>query len=247
MKVSKPLSDRGWKEIASDNKVKDNGLQKALEKLAKVADDAHDEAAKALSEVIRLAQALKKDRAVAAMAEVVKVLGSMIDAAEDAAKLVEKDQAEQEKKQKAAQKAQAAAEARKKKDDDDEEADAEDEDDDETSELLTTKFKPLLKLVQKGDKLYTLVAKSGKKVVIMLSRKPIPPARRRILAEALGGGSTKYYPGTCSLDAGVVTFHLSAEVAGLTKLVKLALLEQSGIRVNKVLCRGEDGEDNEDD
>ncbi len=247
MKVSKALSDRGWKDLTSDNKVKDNGLQKALEKLGKVADDAHDEAAKALAEVTKLAQALKKDRAVAAMAEVVKYLGSMIDAAEDAAKLVEKDQAEQEKKQKAEQKAQAAAEARKKKDDD-EEADDEDEDeeDDETSELLTTKFKPLLKLVQKGNTLQTLVAKSGKKVVIMLSRKPIPPARRRILSEALGGGSTKYYPGTCSLEAGVVTFHLSAEVAGLTKLVKLALLEQSGIRINKVLCRGEDGEDNED-
>ncbi|MBL8363146.1 MAG: hypothetical protein JNN18_21850 [Rubrivivax sp.] len=246
MKVSKALSDRGWKDVTSDNKVKDNGLQKALEKLAKVADDAHDEAAKALSEVTKLAQALKKDRAVAAMAEVVKYLGSMIDAADAAAKLVEKDQAAQEKKQKA----QAAADAKKKKKDEEEDAAAEDEEDgedDETSELLTTKFKPLLKLVQKGDKLYTLVAKSGKKVVIMLSRKPIPPARRRILSEALGGGSTKYYPGTCSLEAGVVTFHLSAEVAGLTKLVKLALLEQSGIRVNKVVCRGEDGEDNEDD
>lgn len=247
MKVSKALSDRGWKDVASDNKVKDNGLQKALEKLAKVADDAHDDAAKALSEVSRLAQSLKKDRAVAAMAEVVKYLASMIDAAEDAAKLVEKDQAEQQKKRKAEQKAQAAAEARRQKEDDDEEADDEDEEDDETSELLTTKFKPLLKLVQKGTTMQTLVAKSGKKVVIMLSRKPIPPARRRILSEALGGGSTKYYPGTCSLEAGVVTFHLSAEVAGLTKLVKLALLEQSGIRINKVLCRGEDGEDNEDD
>jgi hypothetical protein len=244
MKVSKALSDRGWKEVASDNKVKDNGLQKALEKLPKIDDEAHDDATKALSEVSKLAQALKKDRAVAAMAEVVKYLGSMLDAAEDALKLVEKDQAAQEKKQKA----QAAADARKKKDEEDAEAEGEDdEEDDETSELLTTKFKPLLKLVQKGNRLYTLVAKAGKKVVIMLSRKPIPPARRRILAEALGGGSTKYYPGTCSLEAGVVTFHLSAEVAGLTKLVKLALLEQSGIRINKVVCRGEDGEDNEDD
>ena len=244
MKVSKALSDRGWKEIASDNKVKDNGLQKALEKLPKIDDEAHDDATKALSEVSKLAQALKKDRAVAAMAEVVKYLGSMLDAAEDALKLVEKDQAAHEKKQKA----QAAADARKKKDEEDAEAEGEDdEEDDETSELLTTKFKPLLKLVQKGNTLQTLVAKSGKKVVIMLSRKPIPPARRRILSEALGGGSTKYYPGTCSLEAGVVTFHLSAEVAGLTKLVKLALLEQSGIRINKVVCRGEDGEDNEDD
>lgn len=244
MKISRALSDRGWREIASDNKVKDNGLQKALERLPKIDEEAHDDATKALSEVSKLAQALKKDRAVAAMADVVKYLGAMLDAADDAMKLVQKDQAAQQKKQKA----QAAADA-KKKDDEDAGADDEDEEDedDESSDLLTTKFKPLLKLVQKGNTLQTLVAKSGKKVVIMLSRKPIPPARRRILSEALGGGSTKYYPGTCSLDAGVVTFHLSAEVAGLTKLVKLALLEQSGIRINKVLCRGEDGEDNEDD
>lgn len=46
--------------------------------------------------------------------------------------------------------------------------------------MLTTKLKPLLKLVAKGRTMHALLAKSGKQVVVMLSRKPIPPARRKI-------------------------------------------------------------------
>ena len=95
--------------------------------------------------------------------------------------------------------------------------------------------------------MHTLVAKSGKKVVVMLSRKPIPPARRKMLAEQLGGGSTKYYPGVCSLEAGATTFALKSEVAGMAKLVKVALLEQTGLRLNKLKCRGDDGEDADED
>ncbi len=87
--------------------------------------------------------------------------------------------------------------------------------------------------------MHALLAKSGKQVVVMLSRKPIPPARRKMLAEQLGGGSTKYYPGTCSLESGATTFALKAEVAGMSKLVKTALLQQTGLRMNKIKCRGE--------
>jgi hypothetical protein len=49
------------------------------------------------------------------------------------------------------------------------------------------------------------------------------------------------------LEAGVTTFTLAAEVAGLSKLVKLALLEQTGLRINKLKCRGEDGDDDDED
>jgi peptidoglycan hydrolase-like protein with peptidoglycan-binding domain len=40
---------------------------------------------------------------------------------------------------------------------------------------------------------------------------------------------------------------LKAEVAGMSKLIKAALLEQTGLRLNKVKCRGEDGDDDDDD
>ena len=63
----------------------------------------------------------------------------------------------------------------------------------------------------------------------------------------MGGGSTKYYPGHCYLVAGATSFVLKAEVAGMSKLVKLALLEQTGLRLNKIKCRGEDGDDDDED
>ena len=95
--------------------------------------------------------------------------------------------------------------------------------------------------------MHALLAKSGKRVVVLMSPKPISPSRRKLLAEELGGGSTKYYPGHCSLEAGAMTFVLKAEVAGMSKLVKAALLGQTGLRLNKVKCRGEDGDDNDED
>ena len=52
----------GWKDLASKNKLKDNGLAKSLEKLKRVGDDDHDDQAKILEEVVRLVAALKKER-----------------------------------------------------------------------------------------------------------------------------------------------------------------------------------------
>ena len=241
---SKQLTDTGWKTICTKNKVKDNGLLKALEKLKKVDDEEKpDDAAKILAEVEKIALALKKDKTVAALDEVVEYLEEMLDALETTGRALEKAKAEAHKAAKAAATAEKKAAAKAKDANEDED---EDEEDTASRELLTIKQLPLLKLVQKGQRLETLIAKSGKKVVVMLSRKVIPPARRRMLSEHLGGGSTKYYPGVCNLEAGTVTFTLSAEVAGLTKLVKAALLAQTGLRVNKVKCRGDDGDDAED-
>jgi hypothetical protein len=235
----KQLSDAGWKDVATKNKVKDNGLLKLLGDLKKVGDDQHDEALKALDEVLKLAAQLKKDKSVAAAPAVVKYIGEMAGAAESMAREVGKAKAEQQKAVKLRAEAEQKAAAKKEEDDDD--------DEEESPELLTTKLKPLLRLVAKGETMHTLMAKSGKRVVVMLSRKPIAPTRRKMLAEQLGGGSTKYYPGHCSLEAGATTFVLKAEVAGMSKLIKAALLEQTGLRLNKVKCRGEDGDDDDED
>ena len=232
---SKLLSDAGWKDVAGKAKVKDNGLLKSLEKLKRLGDDDHDETTKVLDEIGKLAGVLKKDKAVAATPAVSKYVADMLADVQAASRDVAKAKAEHDKEQKAKADAEKKAAAKKADDDDD--------GDDESPELLTSKMKPLLKLVAKGETMHALVAKSGKKVVVLLSRKPIPPARRKMLAEELGGGSTKYYPGTCSLEAGETTFALKSEVAGMAKLMKIALLEQTGLRVNKLKCRGEDGDD----
>lgn len=239
---AKVLSDAGWKDVVAKNKVKDNGLQKALERLKRVPDDDHGEVEKILDELAKLIAQLKKDKAVAAIQAVVKYLAEMLASVESTQREAAKAKAEHEKVQKAKAEAEkkAAAEAARKGDDEEDEEEA-------GSDLLTEKLKPLLKMVAKGDRMHALVAKSGKQVKVLLSRKPIPPARRKLLAEALGGGSTKYYPGHCMLESGVTTFTLAAEVAGLSKLVKLALLEQTGLRINKLKCRGEDGDDDDED
>ena len=240
MSNAKFLSDSGWKDIAAKNNVKDNGLLKVLAEFKRLGDDKHDDALKLLDEALKLAGQLKKDKKTAPAAG--KYLDELVAAAETAAREVAKAKAEADKtakaKAEAEKKAQADA-AKKADDDDDEEA--------ESPELLTTKLKPLLRLVAKGETMHALVAKSGKQVVVMLSRKPIPPARRKMLAEQLGGGSTKYYPGHCGLEAGATTFVLKAEVAGMSKLVKRALLAQTGLRVNKVKCRGDGGDDDDGD
>jgi hypothetical protein len=118
------------------------------------------------------------------------------------------------------------------------------ENEEETIELLSTKMLPLLKLAMKGESMHALVASAGKEVAVMLSRKPIPPARRRLLAERLdASGGVKFLSGHCALDpeTRATTFVLLAEVAGMAKKLKRALLKQTGLKVNKVSCRGADG------
>jgi hypothetical protein len=240
---SKTLNDSTWKEVLGKNKgVKDNGLLKALGEIKKLEDDDHAGAHSVLKQVQKLISQLKKSKEVTAAPAVLKSLTDLATAADAAAREVAKAQAEADKagkaKAEADKKTQAAAAKNATEDDDEEDA---------SPELLTTKLKPLLKMVAKGEQMNALLAKSGKQVVVMLSRKPIPPARRKMLADQLGGGSTKFYPGHCSLEAGAVTFVLKAEVAGLSKLIKLALLNQTGLRLNKIKCRGEDGDDDDTD
>ncbi len=236
---SKVLNDSAWKDVLAKNKgLKDNGLQKALAEFKKLGDDEFDDAQKILAQVQKLVAQLKKSKEIAAVPAADKFLVELTKAADTAERDVAKDKAEADKKAKAKADAdkKAKAAAAKKTDD-------EDDDEEDTPDLLTTKLKVLLRLVARGERMHALLGKSGKKVVVMLSRKPIPPARRKMLADELGGGSTKYYPGHCSLEAGATTFVLKAEVAGMSKLVKLALMDQTGLRVNKVKCRGEDGDD----
>ncbi len=219
---SKALSDAGWKDIATKNKVKDNGLLKALVKLGKLDEDEHDDALKTLAEVLKLAAPLQKEEAAVAAAG--KYLAELIDAADLAVREVTKAKAKAE-----------SAKARKAK------ADAADDEEEETPALLTTQMVPLLRLVARGETLHTLMASSGKKLVVMLSRKPIPPARRKLLAEQLGGGGIKYYTGECLLEDKATTFVLQPQTAGLAKRIRAALLEQTGRRLTKVICRGDEG------
>ena len=234
---SKHLGEAGWKDLAAKNNVKDNGLVKALGRLKSVGDDDYDGTARVLDEVVKLARLLKKDKAVASAPLVARYLGELEGEAESALRDTAKAKAEHDKAHKA--RLDDEKKAASSHDSDDEDAD--------TPELLTTQMKPLLRLVAKGETVHALVAKAGKRVVVLLSRKPISPSRRKMLTDQLGGVTPKFYPGTCSVEGGVTTFALKAEVAGMAKLVKLAVLEQTGLRLGKLKCRGDDGDDHDHD
>jgi len=241
MSISKALSDSGWKDVSSKNKIKDNGLLKLLADHKRIDEARHDEAIASLDQIVKLATQLKKTKEVAAASAAAKYVNELAQAAESDRSAIVKAKTEAEKK------AKVEAEAKKqdaKKTSQDEDGD----DDDESSALLTTKMIPLLRQVNKGETMHVLVARAGKQVKVMMSRKPIAPARRKILADELGvSGGVKYFGGHCVKEDGATTFVLKSEVTGLAKLLKLALLNQTGMRVKKLSCRGEDGEDADHD
>jgi len=241
MSISKALSDSGWKDVSSKNKIKDNGLLKLLADHKRIDEARHDEAIASLDQIVKLATQLKKTKEVAAASAAAKYVNELAQAAESDRSAIVKAKTEAEKK------AKVEAEAKKqdaKKTSQDEDGD----DDDESSALLTTKMIPLLRQVNKGETMHVLVARAGKQVKVMMSRKPIAPARRKILADELGvSGGVKYFGGHCVNEDGATTFVLKSEVTGLAKLLKLALLDQTGMRVKKLSCRGEDGEDADHD
>lgn len=238
MSTSKFLSDVGWKDVAAKNKVKDNGLLKELADYKRLADDKLDDQLDSLDQILKLATQLKKAKDVAAASSAVKYVGDVIDAAETERRVVVKAKADKAKdKAEAEKKAKAETDKHDEKDDEEEE---------ETSALLTTKMVPLLRQVAKGEMMHTLVASAGKEVVAMVSRKPISPSRRKLLADQLGvSGGVKYFPCHCIREEGTTTFVLKTEVVGMAKKLKLALLQQTGLRV-KLRCRGEDGDTDED-
>lgn len=126
------------------------------------------------------------------------------------------------------------------------EADAE-ADEDDAPDILTTRMVPLLRQVRQGAEMHTKLALAGRELVVMLSRKAIPPTRKALLAEMLEQKSSiKVVDGTCVLENKFVTFVLNNPAAGLAKRISAALMKQTGLRV-PVRVRGPDGDLDEDD
>jgi len=125
---------------------------------------------------------------------------------------------------------------------------AEADDDEESPALLTTKMLPLIREVRKGQLvLQSLIALAGKETVVLLSRKPISPARGKLLKEQMTNPSgLKFVRGECMLEANALTFVVQSSATGLAKKLKAALLAQTELRL-KVRVRGEDPEDIDED
>ncbi|HIV70723.1 MAG TPA: hypothetical protein H9903_07325 [Candidatus Aquabacterium excrementipullorum] len=126
------------------------------------------------------------------------------------------------------------------------EAKSSEDDDEDAPDILTTRMVPLIRQVKAGVEAHTKLALSGKEVVVMLSRKPISPARRTLLVEQLEQkGSVKIIDGTCILENKFVTFVLNNPASGLAKKISAALYKQTNQRV-PVRVRGPDGDVDEE-
>ena len=239
MVSDKALSDSGWKDLCAKNKLKDNGVSKALADIRRHADGDHDAALDSYAALIKVVAQTKKSKEVAAAPAVGKYLAEMASAAEAAQKAAAKAKADADKKGESDAQAKKREAAKK--------GDEEGEEEEPISDLLTTKMIPLLRDLNKGNHtMHVLVASAGKQVAVLMSRKPISPAKRKLLAEELGvSGGIKYIVGHCLKEEGMTTFALKTQVAGMAKRLKVALLQQTGLRV-KVRCRGEDGETDDD-
>ncbi len=124
---------------------------------------------------------------------------------------------------------------------------AKEESDDEEDDpvLLTSKLIPLLRQVKKGDEMQVLLARGGKEVAVLMSRKAISPSRRKLLTDYLKDGTPKFHKGVCIWEANAYTFVMETQAAGLAKKVKAALLKQVELRL-KVRVRGEEGDLDDD-
>jgi hypothetical protein len=226
--AEKQLTESAWKAYAKGRGYKDAALVKALIDWGRAEGTKPDAQAAGLDAIEKHATELvkenKADKDLAAyLADVTKATARVRKAMELAAK----ELASQAAKQSAKEPAQP-------------------DDEDDTAALLTTKMLPLLRQVAKGETMHTMLASAGKQLVVLLSRKPIPVSRRKLLNDQLeASGGTKYFNGTCQLEQNATTFILQTEVAGMAKRIKAALLQQTGLRV-KVRCRGEDGQTDDD-
>ncbi|MDY0747957.1 hypothetical protein SNE35_25875 [Paucibacter sp. R3-3] len=127
---------------------------------------------------------------------------------------------------------------------------AKDGEDDDGPAALGAKMLPLLRQVAKGQDggaLPVMVAAAGKEVAVLVARRTIGPAQKKLLGEALGNaGGIKYMSGECVWEANAHTFVLEAKVANLAKGIKAALQKQTDVRF-KVRVRGSDPHDVDDD
>jgi len=218
--ADKNLSESNWKSFAKTRDIKDAPLLKALAELVK-AERAGDAAwLDALADVEKQIEIVRK--ACKADKDVLAQL-KLMDSAVASERKDASRQAEQTAK---------AAEA------------AEDE---EGPAALTTKLRPLIRSVRKGERCHAMIAVGSKEAAVMLSRRPLTASAHKPLKDYLNdSGAPKFHVADCLFEANAVTFVVAGSASGLAKKIKAALFKQTEQRV-KVRVRGESPDDIDDD
>lgn len=210
--AAKALDPSSWKSFAKGKSLRDAAYLEALEDWEDAADEIPRLRLDALEDLERCAKTVL-DAARGNKAE--DALQEWLD---DAAAAI----AVERKKALAEQTAQAA----------------EDHDFDNDVRALTSGTVAMLRHVRRGQPTHALIALLGQRCALRMARRPLTAPARELLATWLGAsGGVRYLSATCSWQNDTITFVVQAPPAGLARLVRRALLEQTGKR-HRVRVRG---------
>jgi hypothetical protein len=216
---AKLLTESGWKAIAAESDVKDNGLQKALAAYEKAGDQHHDERLKALALVEHLAATLKKVKQVAET-DAAKYLASMVTAAEAAKNEIEKAKAAAAKAAIEAKK-KAEAEAKTKGPS---EADQEEEEEGDYAAKLLAAWQ---KLKSAKELAYQFIICDAKPHLGLMVAKRITPKHKEEMTKLTGG--KRFLPiGTCHVANGKFVFTVEKPVPGLARKLQDSIKNFTG-------------------
>jgi|ERR1022692_108032 ribosome-associated translation inhibitor RaiA len=233
------LTEEGWKAIVAKNRLKDKDLQKALFSYWALEDDDFDWRLKWLDKIATLAAALKKNKEVAGLPEVVKYLTQMAAAADAEEGDVTKAKALAAKTQATNQK-KTDAEAKKGGADEDG-ADDEIEEEGEYEEILMAAFKKL-----KGAKDISfefIVCDAKPHCGLMLARKITPKHKEQLTK--VTGSKRFLHLGTCRVVDGKFNFATENASPGLAKKLQDSIKNYTGKKLPIVV--GDESTEDEDE
>ena len=214
----KLLTESGLKAVLSKNKIKDNGLQKALAAYEKIEDEKYDDRLQQLAQVSKLATAFKKDKEVAANEQVARYLEDLLDAADRQEKQLEKDKA-------TAKKTAAAKKQKEDKEKEDDEEDDKEEQEGEYGDQLLTAFKKVKSM--NGSPMSFIFCEARPLPAIMVARR-ISSKHRKQLTEITGGSKKFLHVGTCHYEDGKYVFTTDQKVPGLVRRLQLSVKNYTG-------------------
>jgi hypothetical protein len=203
---SKLLTEDGWKAITFKFKVKDRDLQRALSVYETIDDDEYEDRLKEITNITRLASALKKNKEIAPLPEVVKYLADLLSAAESEQREITKVKALAEKTRAVAEK---KAEAVAKEGDDDE--------DEDTGDYPVRLIAAFQKLKSAKDLSFEFIVCDAKPHCGLMVAKKITPKHKEELTKVTGGSKRFLHVGRCYFEDGRFNFTMEQPVTGLAR------------------------------
>jgi hypothetical protein len=242
MSDNKALNDAAWRNLAQKNKIKDNGLQKALATYADLKEEDYEQRLKCVASISQLATNLKKVKEVAAIDDVVEYLEDVASAAADEKADVTKEATAAAKAETEAKKKADAAAKKEAEEEDDEE----NEEEDETADSIT-KLKNAIKSLRVAKAPYFFLVCDVKPYGLVISKKDIRKnsQAKKVLAQLAGGSTRPPKFGECRFDSNKLVFEMEKPPSGLARILQKWIKENTGLGI-KVMVGTESAEEEEE-